>query len=65
MQSQILWAGHAVHLSDCTLPKIIFYGKIKNGTQSQGGQKKHFKDTLKILKSFGIDRDANESGVQD
>ena len=36
-------------------PKKVFYGELKEGKRSQGGQKKRYEDTLKdSLKDFDI-----------
>ncbi|KAJ1171162.1 hypothetical protein NDU88_003033 [Pleurodeles waltl] len=48
-------------MSDIRLPKRLFYGELEEGKCTQGGQKKLFKDTLKVsVKSFGIDPDSWE-----
>src|SRR5579871_3515681 len=61
MKTQIHWAGHIVRMPDHRLPKLLLYGQIKEGKRSQGGQKKRYKDTLKIsLKAFGIKHDTWE-----
>ncbi|KAJ1170395.1 hypothetical protein NDU88_002272 [Pleurodeles waltl] len=53
-------------MSDICLPKRLFYGKLAEGKCTQGGQKKCFKDTLKVsLKSLGIDPDSWETGAQE
>ena len=48
MQSQFRWAGHVVWMKDHCLSKKLLYGELSQGRCSQGGQKKHFKDTLKV-----------------
>jgi len=56
MQYQLRWAGHVVRMPDDRLPKRLFYGELEEGKRCRGGQKKRFKDSLKVsLKSFGID----------
>ena len=56
MQHQLRWAGHVVRMPENRLPKRIFFGELQEGKRSVGGQKKRFKDTLKVsLKAFGID----------
>ena len=58
MQSQLCWAGHVVCMPDHWHPKTLFYGKLQQGKHSLGGQKKCYKDTLKVLlKAFGISID--------
>ncbi|KAJ1105058.1 hypothetical protein NDU88_002466 [Pleurodeles waltl] len=53
-------------MPDIHLPKRLFYGELAEGKRTQGGQKNHFKDTLKVsLKSFGIDPDSWEILAQD
>ena len=37
------------------IPKSVFYGELEEGKRSQGGQKKRYKDILKVsLKDFDI-----------
>ena len=56
MQSQLHWAGHVVRMKDYHLPRKLLYGELSQGKRSQGGQKKRFKDTLKVsMKAFDID----------
>lgn len=56
VQSQLRWCGHLVRMDDNRLPKAVFYGQLKEGFRTAGGQKLRFKDTLKAnLKSCGID----------
>jgi len=65
-QSQLRWAGHVTRMPEERLPKQIFYGELKNGARSQGGQKKRYKDTLKAsLKSFDINLESWEELAQD
>ncbi|KAJ1207328.1 hypothetical protein NDU88_002719 [Pleurodeles waltl] len=48
-------------MPDIHFPKRLFYGEWVEGKRTQGGQKKHFEDTLKVsLKSFDIDPDSWE-----
>ena len=66
MQSQLRWAGHVVRMPDHRLPKRLLYGELQHGKRSQGGQKKRFKDTLKVsLKAFDINHDTWEQTAQD
>ncbi|KAJ1162675.1 hypothetical protein NDU88_003142 [Pleurodeles waltl] len=53
-------------MPDIQRPKRLFYGELAEGKRTQAGQKKCFKDTLKVsLKSFGIDPDSWEILAQD
>ncbi|KAJ1104868.1 hypothetical protein NDU88_002276 [Pleurodeles waltl] len=64
--AQVRRADHLVRMPDIHLPKRLFYGELAEGKCTQGGQKKCFKDTLKVsLKSFGIDPDSWEILAQD
>ncbi|KAJ1119834.1 hypothetical protein NDU88_008019 [Pleurodeles waltl] len=64
--AQDRWTGHLVRMPDIRLPKKLFYGVLAEGKCTQGGQKKHFKDTLKVsLKRFGINLDSWENLAQD
>nr|VZI09819.1 unnamed protein product [Spirometra erinaceieuropaei] len=46
-QMQLLWSGHLVRMDDERLPKRLFYGDVATGSRRQGGQIRHYKDTLK------------------
>ena len=52
--AQLMWTGHVnIIMPDKQLPKKVFYGELKEGKRSQGGQKKRYQDTLKdSLKDF-------------
>ena len=54
------WPGHVIRIpADERLPKKVFYGELQEGKRSQGGQMKHYKDTLKAsLKDFDIPENA-------
>ena len=53
--AQLRWTGHVIRMPDERLPKKVFYGELREGKRSQGGQKKRYKDTLKAsLKDFDI-----------
>lgn len=55
MRAQTRWAGHVVRMSDERIPRQLFYRELAQGKRSHGGQRKRFKDTLKIsLKSLEI-----------
>ncbi|KAJ1199605.1 hypothetical protein NDU88_003438 [Pleurodeles waltl] len=53
-------------MPDIRLSKRLFYGELEKGKCTQGGQKKCFKDTLKVsLKCFVINPDSWEILAQD
>ena len=53
-------------MADHRLPKTLFYGDLQEGKRSQGGQKKRFKDNLKIsVKVFVINPNTWEHDAQD
>ena len=53
--AQLMWTGHVIRMPDKQFPKKVFYGELKEGKRSQGGQKKRYQDTLKdSLKDFDI-----------
>ena len=61
MQSQLHWTGHVVCMPDHQLPKRLLFGKLQQGKHSPRGQKKCYKDTLKVsLKAFDISIDTWE-----
>jgi len=56
MKHQARWAGHIVRMDDDRIPKRLFYGELSEGKRSQGGQKKRYKNSLKVsLKTLQID----------
>ncbi|XP_069960323.1 RNA-directed DNA polymerase from mobile element jockey [Cherax quadricarinatus] len=66
MQTQLRWAGHVARMPDHRLPKKLLFGELQHGKRSQGGQKKHYKDTLKTaLKAFNINHTMWELIAQD
>uniref|UniRef100_H3B400 C2H2-type domain-containing protein n=1 Tax=Latimeria chalumnae TaxID=7897 RepID=H3B400_LATCH len=43
-------------MPDVRLPKQLLYSQLSQGQRTRGGQRKHFKDTLKVnIKKCGID----------
>ena len=53
-------------MPDERLPKNILYGELQVGKRSHGGQKKRYKDTLKVsLKDFNIPTESWEQIAQD
>ena len=66
MQSQLCWACCDVCMKDHSLPKKLLNGELSQSKCSQGGQKKCFKDTLKVsMKSFSIALNCLEYLAQD
>ena len=54
------------HIADHRLTKKMWFGELLEGKRCQGGQKKRFKDTLKVsLKAFGIKHIDWEQVTQD
>ena len=51
----LIWSGNVIRILDERLPNKVFYGELQEGKRSQGGQMKHYKDTLKAsLNDFDI-----------
>jgi len=66
MKHQARWAGHIVRMEDDRIPKRLFYGELSEGKRSQGGQKKRYKDSLKVsLKTLQIDTSTWENAAMD
>ena len=64
--AQLMWTGHVIRMPDKQLPKKVFYGELKEGKRSQGGQQKRYQDTLKdSLKDFDIPMGPWEPTVQE
>ena len=64
--AQLRCTGHVTRMPDERLPKKVLYGQLQEGKRSQGGQKKHYKDTLKAsLKDFNIPIESWEQAAQD
>ena len=66
IKSQLRWADHVVRMPDYRLPKQLLYGELQSGKRSQGGQKKRYKDSLKVsLKACDINCDSWEQKALD
>ena len=64
--AQLRWTGHVTRMLDEHLPEKILYGELQVGKCSHGGQKKRYKDTLKVsLKDFNIPTESWEQIAQD
>jgi len=60
-KAQLRWSGHIVRMGQERLPKRLLYGELQEGKRSVGGQRKRYKDTLKVgLNKFQIDPDTWE-----
>ena len=59
MRHQLRWAGHCVRMEDTRLPKQVFYSQLCHSKRSQGGQRKRFKDILKVYLKRGDTDPAN------
>jgi hypothetical protein len=47
MKSQLRWSGHVSRMTDCRLPKSVFYSELADGKRNRGGQFLRYKDVLK------------------
>ena len=47
-QHQLRWLGYVTRMPHSRLPRKVFYGQLQQGQRSAGGQKKRFKDQLKM-----------------
>ena len=64
--TQLRWAGHVSRMHDDRIPKQLFYGELCHGKRTVGGQRKRFKDSLKVsLKDFHISTESWESLASD
>ena len=64
--AQLRWTGHVTRMLEERLPKKILYAELEMGKRSHGGQKKRYKDTLKVsLKDFNIPTVSWEQIAQD
>lgn len=65
-KAQLRWAGHVSRMSDTRIPKQLLYGELSQGKRKVGGQRKRFKDSLKVsLKDFSISPDTWETLAAD
>ena len=61
-KAQLRWAGHVSRMPDDRIPKQLLYGELGHGKRTVGGQRKRFKDSLKVsLKGFNISTESWES----
>ena len=61
-KAQVRWAGCVARVSDDRLPEQLLQGEMRRGKRKVRGQKKRYKDLLKIsLRSIRIDVDFLES----
>ena len=61
-KSQLRWAGHVARMPDTRIPKQLFYGELCKGKRTVGGQRKRFKDGLKVsLQDFNISTESWET----
>ena len=52
---QLKWVGHVIRMPENRIPHQVFYGELKTGHRSVGGQKKRYRDQLNSwLKQSGI-----------
>ena len=65
-KAQLSWAGHVSPMPDDRIPKQPLYGELCHGKRTVGGQRKRFKDSLKVsLKDFNISTESWESLASD
>ena len=65
LHRQLRWLGHVIRMSHSRLPHCVLYGQLKLGRRSVGGQKKLFKDHIKlILKRCNIPFSRLETRIQ-
>ena len=50
-RAQLRWSGHLVRMADDRIPKTVFYGELGAGHRTPGGQRKRYKDVLKVTQS--------------
>ncbi|KAL1258565.1 hypothetical protein QQF64_009142 [Cirrhinus molitorella] len=59
MQYQLRWISHVIRMPNTRLPKQILYSQLREGSQAIGGQKKHYKDNIKINHSPSFTTDSH------
>jgi len=65
-KAQTRWAGHVLQMADSCIPKQLLYGELSRGGRKIGGQRKHYKDSLKAyLKDINIDVTTWENAASD
>ena len=65
-KAQLSWAGHVSRMPNDRIPKQLLYGELCHGNRTVGGQRKRFKDSLKVsLKVFNISTESWESLASD
>ena len=53
---QFCWSGHVSRMSDERIPNRMLYGQLPNAKRHPGGQRKRYKDKLRVnLKTCNID----------
>ena len=58
---QLSWYCGGLQPNSARIPKQVLYGELVNGSRSRGGQKKRYKDSLKVsTKLFHIEPDTWE-----
>lgn len=56
MLRQLRWSGHVARMDDSRIPKIVFYGELREGKRSVGAPRRRYKDQLKQqLSQCGLD----------
>ena len=65
-KAQLRWAGHVSRMSDTRIPKQLLYGELSHGKRQVGGQRKRYRDNLKVsLKDFSINTETWEALAAD